>query len=142
MHQKKERNLKDKPGRRQNTPNKSVIASSAYQEIKTVVDRIIDQKNRHKELNRPRNSMPNNTQIIRSYIHQPIMNNFFLLNNSPPEKSISLKKELTKRTFNYRYILGKGGFGKVWKVEHTKKKKQYAMKEMLKSMYTKSKLEF
>lgn len=33
------------------------------------------------------------------------------------------------------YIIGKGGFGKVWKVEHKKTKTQYAMKEMLKSMY-------
>ena len=38
--------------------------------------------------------------------------------------------------FNYLYIIGKGGFGKVWKTEHKKTKNQYAMKEMLKSMYS------
>lgn len=36
--------------------------------------------------------------------------------------------------FNYKYIIGKGGFGKVWKVEHAKTRNQYAMKEMLKSL--------
>jgi hypothetical protein len=39
-----------------------------------------------------------------------------------------------RNLFNYLYIIGKGGFGKVWKVEHKKTKNQYAMKEMLKSM--------
>jgi serine/threonine protein kinase len=42
---------------------------------------------------------------------------------------------IEKTNFNYLYIIGKGGFGKVWKVEHKKTKNQYAMKEMLKSMY-------
>lgn len=40
-----------------------------------------------------------------------------------------------RNLFSYLYIIGKGGFGKVWKVEHKKTKNQYAMKEMLKSMY-------
>jgi len=31
------------------------------------------------------------------------------------------------------YVLGKGGFGKVWRVEHNKDKKPYAMKEMSKA---------
>lgn len=43
--------------------------------------------------------------------------------------------KVEKSLFNYLYIIGKGGFGKVWKVEHKKTKNQYAMKEMLKSMY-------
>ena len=30
--------------------------------------------------------------------------------------------------FEYLYIIGKGGFGKVWKVQHKKTKKVYAMK--------------
>lgn len=41
----------------------------------------------------------------------------------------------TKKSFQYKYIIGKGGFGKVWKVEHNKTRNQYAMKEMLKSLY-------
>jgi serine/threonine protein kinase len=48
--------------------------------------------------------------------------------------SINLQR-VEKNLFNYMYIIGKGGFGKVWKVEHKKTKNQYAMKEMLKSMY-------
>ncbi len=35
--------------------------------------------------------------------------------------------------FQFHYIVGKGGFGKVWKIEHKKTKKLYAMKEMHKA---------
>lgn len=41
---------------------------------------------------------------------------------------------IEKRMFHYEYIIGKGGFGKVWKVELTKTRNRYAMKEMLKAM--------
>ena len=40
---------------------------------------------------------------------------------------------LTKTNFTYLYCIGKGGFGKVWKVERKKSKQQYAMKEMSKA---------
>lgn len=40
----------------------------------------------------------------------------------------------SKKCFHYDYIIGKGGFGKVWKIEHAKNRNQYAMKEMLKSL--------
>lgn len=40
---------------------------------------------------------------------------------------------MTKNNFNYAYCIGKGGFGKVWKVERKKTKQQYAMKEMSKA---------
>ena len=33
-----------------------------------------------------------------------------------------------KHDFKFLYVIGKGGFGKVWKVEHKKLKKLYAMK--------------
>jgi cell division protein FtsB len=40
---------------------------------------------------------------------------------------------LTKANFSYAYCIGKGGFGKVWKVERKKTKQPYAMKEMSKA---------
>jgi serine/threonine protein kinase len=40
---------------------------------------------------------------------------------------------LTKNNFSYQYCIGKGGFGKVWKVDRKKSKQQYAMKEMCKA---------
>jgi hypothetical protein len=36
--------------------------------------------------------------------------------------------KIEKSLFNYTYIIGKGGFGKVWRVEHKKTKNQFAMK--------------
>lgn len=40
---------------------------------------------------------------------------------------------ITKNHFLYYYAIGKGGFGKVWKVEKKKSKELYAMKEMSKA---------
>jgi len=44
------------------------------------------------------------------------------------------KQLISKQTFMYHYIIGKGGFGKVWRVESKKNRQYYAMKEMLKSL--------
>ena len=41
--------------------------------------------------------------------------------------------EINKNQFNQHYVIGRGGFGKVWKVELRKEKKLFAMKEMLKA---------
>ena len=38
-----------------------------------------------------------------------------------------------KTSFHFQYVIGRGGFGKVWKVELRKQKKLYAMKEMAKA---------
>lgn len=40
---------------------------------------------------------------------------------------------INKNIFQFHYIIGKGGFGKVWKIEHKKSRKLYAMKEMQKA---------
>jgi cell division protein FtsB len=39
---------------------------------------------------------------------------------------------VTKNHFQFHYVIGKGGFGKVWKVEMKKTNRMFAMKEMLK----------
>ena len=38
-----------------------------------------------------------------------------------------------KNLFQFSYVIGKGGFGQVWKVEKKKDRKVYAMKEMSKA---------
>lgn len=44
-------------------------------------------------------------------------------------KTSALKVQtLTKGSFNYQYIIGKGGFGKVWKVTCKKSNHDYALK--------------
>jgi serine/threonine protein kinase len=42
---------------------------------------------------------------------------------------------VTRNHFNFKFVVGKGGFGKVWKVEAKKSKNVYAMKEMSKAKY-------
>ena len=37
---------------------------------------------------------------------------------------------INKNHFQFQYVIGRGGFGKVWKVEKKKEKKLFAMKEM------------
>mmetsp|Transcript_28524 Transcript_28524/g.35252 ORF Transcript_28524/g.35252 Transcript_28524/m.35252 type:complete len:90 (-) Transcript_28524:1123-1392(-) len=39
---------------------------------------------------------------------------------------------ITKQHFKFHCVVGKGGFGRVWKVERKKFKSMYAMKEMSK----------
>lgn len=41
--------------------------------------------------------------------------------------------EINKTAFKLHTVIGKGGFGKVWKVERRKFKTMYAMKEMSKA---------
>jgi serine/threonine kinase 32 len=49
-------------------------------------------------------------------------------------KRIYDKSEIVnKNSFEYLSIIGKGGFGKVWKVLMHKTQKQYALKEMSKA---------
>ena len=54
--------------------------------------------------------------------------------NNMEKKQLSKKREkITKNSFEYISIKGKGGFGKVWKVFEKSKKTQYALKEMSKA---------
>ncbi|CAD8202103.1 unnamed protein product [Paramecium octaurelia] len=54
-----------------------------------------------------------------------------------PEKLLHqqslIREDLNKGSFKFLFVLGKGGFGKVWRVELCKTRKQYAMKEMSKA---------
>ena len=42
------------------------------------------------------------------------------------------KIQISKSLFDFLYIIGRGGFGKVWKVRYKKTHKKYALKEMSK----------
>ena len=46
---------------------------------------------------------------------------------------LSYSSAITKNLFQFHFVGGKGGFGKVWKVEKKKTQKNYAMKEMAKA---------
>ena len=48
------------------------------------------------------------------------------------QKKLVLINIVSKNNFEFCYIIGKGGFGKVWKVQHKTTKKFYALKEMSK----------
>lgn len=39
---------------------------------------------------------------------------------------------VTKSLFEFLYVIGRGGFGKVWKVQYKKTKDKFALKEMAK----------
>ena len=39
---------------------------------------------------------------------------------------------LSKTLFDFLYVIGRGGFGKVWKVRYKRTQKKYALKEMSK----------
>jgi serine/threonine protein kinase len=64
---------------------------------------------------------------------EPIFSNNYMNQTSVNEQArwnkYSLKMEVIgKSMFNLHYVIGKGGFGKVWKVDSKKSKKIYAMK--------------
>lgn len=53
---------------------------------------------------------------------------------SDEQPAVQTLQPITKNSFLYRYVIGKGGFGKVWRVQLKKNKREYAMKEMSKAL--------
>ena len=49
-------------------------------------------------------------------------------------KSIESIEEIERNSFDFISVIGKGGFGKVWKVRYKKNFQEFAMKEMSKSL--------
>lgn len=47
--------------------------------------------------------------------------------------NLNLCIAVTKNLFQFQYAIGRGGFGKVWRVEKKKEKEIFAMKEMSKA---------
>ncbi|CAK75406.1 unnamed protein product (macronuclear) [Paramecium tetraurelia] len=56
-----------------------------------------------------------------------------LIEDSRTTRMPSTDHEINRGNFKFHYVLGKGGFGKVWRVELVKSRKLYAMKEMSKA---------
>ena len=58
-----------------------------------------------------------------------------LLHPKSPQNlsSPKISSSLSRNNFEFIYIIGKGGFGKVWRVQEKKTKKLYALKEMSKT---------
>ncbi|CAD8140929.1 unnamed protein product [Paramecium octaurelia] len=48
---------------------------------------------------------------------------------SPQQQSVTI----SRLAFRFIYVIGKGGFGKVWRVELKQAKKEFALKEMIKA---------
>lgn len=53
--------------------------------------------------------------------------------NTQTEQNTTAVTAITKNQFSYQYCIGKGGFGKVWRVIGKKNRQTYAMKEMSKA---------
>ena len=45
----------------------------------------------------------------------------------------SQQNQISKKDYELSHVVGKGGFGKVWKVQSKRTRKMYAMKDMMKS---------
>ena len=62
------------------------------------------------------------------------LNSSTTTNSKKTEELTKIKIEkVNKNSFEYLSIIGRGGFGKVWKVYHKQKKMKYALKEMSKA---------
>lgn len=70
--------------------------------------------------------LPKNQEAMANIL-QPKKSVRNIMYNHEDNKNETVSKT-SKKSFQYKYIIGKGGFGKVWKVQHNKTRNQYAMK--------------
>ena len=56
----------------------------------------------------------------------------YFFNNNQNYNKLPNKINLSKSLFEFLYVIGRGGFGKVWKVLLKKTSNHYALKEMSK----------
>ena len=54
-------------------------------------------------------------------------------NNANVISDTKIKDTLSRNMFKFNYVIGKGGFGKVWQVLYKKTKQPFALKEMSKT---------
>ena len=52
--------------------------------------------------------------------------------NKNKNNKINESNQLNRNMFEFKYVIGKGGFGKVWQVIYKKTKEKFALKEMSK----------
>ena len=88
-------------------------------------------------------SKPHTSLHVKGASAQYEKKNHFFINNyitsskiNQPSSSISKDTNtnvISKKNFHFLFVIGRGGFGKVWKVEEIKSRKNFALKEMSKS---------
>ena len=68
--------------------------------------------------------------------------------NSKKSKIIKINRKkvqeispITSNSFEFKYVIGKGGFGKVWKVQYKKNNNLYALKQISKAKIIEKKSE-
>ena len=59
--------------------------------------------------------------------------NLLNLKNTKKDNNQKINSNLTRNDFEFVFIIGKGGFGKVWRVKYKKTNELYALKEMSKT---------
>ena len=59
--------------------------------------------------------------------------NLLNLKNTKKDNNQKFNSNLTRNDFEFVFIIGKGGFGKVWRVKYKKTNELYALKEMSKT---------
>ncbi len=60
--------------------------------------------------------------------------NYMLLKQKTKGTGLGTKNSMSKDNFIVKEVIGKGGFGRVMKVQYKKNHKMYAMKEMSKTV--------